>query len=73
MPVLVCENPECSVIGRGAGPQRCAECRHKLISQCRKCDADIRSSTDTMCWACGASYKLPRPLPPSLLARSGDA
>ena len=70
MPVLMCENPNCRVIGRGSEPARCAECGHKLISKCRRCAAEIRSSTDTMCWACGAAYKLPRPLPPSLLARS---
>lgn len=42
------------------------------MSECRKCGADIRSSTDTMCWACGAKYKLPRPLPPSLLGGAAN-
>ncbi len=72
MAVLLCENPKCRAIGRGEGPQRCPHCDHKLMSECRKCGADIRSSTDTMCWACGAKYKLPRPLPPSLLGGAAN-
>ncbi|MFQ6131839.1 MAG: hypothetical protein ACE5R4_07360 [Armatimonadota bacterium] len=72
MGVLVCENPECGAVGRGDEDRQCSQCQHRLIHQCRKCRAPIRVSTDALCWACGAPYKLKAPRPPGFLRQAGQ-
>ena len=69
MSILICENPKCTAVGRGESPRTCSLCRHTLIARCRRCKEPIRSSTDLMCRACGAPYKLKAPLPGALLER----
>lgn len=65
MPVYICENPECRSVRESPAPH-CPECGHAYVSTCRKCGRAIPSNIAERCWACGAVYRLPAPLPASL-------